>query len=484
MTPSGLTHGADTDRLEDIATQLLASAQRVGAVGDTGTASAPVLEEAWAGGDCEAFIGSWQSARQMVEQTQTHLRAFAALLQEQAAQQDAASGGGAAAVHPSPSSAPTGPGPDGAGGSAKSPASTTAMVSGLPRSLLREFWDSPIGEGYRAQHRAWSASDMTYFERLFVPWAAPPEWRDKYLKVVDGSTDWANDAYLWARRNGTQGDELSISVLKGVSDWASGTAEDIPPNALTAGWKFGLGAAGEELDSAARLIENPKQWWDDAGSLDQAGVAVSLIPGAGVVGKAGTKSAKEVIDLLTSAGKHGDEVAKHADDVGKHGEQPKPASPDEDAPQGPSKPDGDSSKDGSAVPTPRDQGEWQTVNESMKERAAAYQEQITGRPATDAYVVGKPGEQVKFDGYGEAGFAEAKGSGYSQFIDKDSGEFKPWYRGRQDALDQATRQINAANGEPITWYVAEADAAKTFRNLFAKNGIDQIDVVHRPASKE
>jgi filamentous hemagglutinin len=109
----------------------------------------------------------------------------------------------------------------------------------------------------------------------------------------------------------------------------------------------------------------------------------------------------------------------------------------------------------------------------MSERAAAYQTQITGRTG-EFYVV----NGVKFDGVGAKGLVDAKGPGYAKFV-KD-GQFKPWFNGADDLVAQAQRQIAAANGTPITWHVAEAEAATAIQNLLRSKGIQGITVVHTP----
>jgi len=57
-------------------------------------------------------------------------------------------------------------------------------------------------------------------------------------------------------------------------------------------------------------------------------------------------------------------------------------------------------------------GVWRIVNEEMSERAAAYQTQITGRPANESYTV----KGVKFDGYSAGMLLDAKGPGYAQWV--------------------------------------------------------------------
>jgi filamentous hemagglutinin len=70
-------------------------------------------------------------------------------------------------------------------------------------------------------------------------------------------------------------------------------------------------------------------------------------------------------------------------------------------------------------------GTWQEVNESMSDRARAYQERITGIRANVGHVV----NGVKFDGYSGGTLIDAKGSGYAKFVDKKTGTFHPWYQG-------------------------------------------------------
>lgn len=106
-------------------------------------------------------------------------------------------------------------------------------------------------------------------------------------------------------------------------------------------------------------------------------------------------------------------------------------------------------------------GAWATANESMSERAAAYQEQITGASPGSVYEV----NGVKFDGYSD-GYSdgvleEAKGPGYANFV-KD-GEFVGWFQGEEGLVSQAESQLRAAGGTPITWSVAEPQARRQRR---------------------
>ena len=119
-------------------------------------------------------------------------------------------------------------------------------------------------------------------------------------------------------------------------------------------------------------------------------------------------------------------------------------------------------------------GAWGSAAEAMSGRAAAYQSQITGRAAGSVYRV----NGVKFDGFANGVLQEAKGPGYAKFV--RNGQFQPWFSGADGLASQAQRQLSAAGGTPITWSVAEADAATAINNLFVSRGISGIDVVHVP----
>ncbi|MFI0163606.1 RICIN domain-containing protein [Streptomyces sp. NPDC017095] len=132
-------------------------------------------------------------------------------------------------------------------------------------------------------------------------------------------------------------------------------------------------------------------------------------------------------------------------------------------------------------------GVWQWVKDEAKDKpaAVAYEEQITGIPVGFGYVIhGTPNARgfVKFDGFKNGVLLDAKGENYAWAV-KD-GRFIPSYRGAQSMVDQAKRQLAAVRAvganTPITWHVAEEDAALAIRNLFADNGVTGIKVVHTP----
>jgi len=119
-------------------------------------------------------------------------------------------------------------------------------------------------------------------------------------------------------------------------------------------------------------------------------------------------------------------------------------------------------------------GMWKAANETMSIRSAAYQARITGRSVVESYVV----KGVKFDGFKNGILLEAKGPGYASFV--RNGEFRNWFKGAENMVDQARRQVRVAGGTPIHWHVAEENAAKAIRELLRDNEITGIDIIHTP----
>jgi len=129
----------------------------------------------------------------------------------------------------------------------------------------------------------------------------------------------------------------------------------------------------------------------------------------------------------------------------------------------------------------KEPGQWARVKPSAIEGANRYQEQITGRPASEVYKV----NDVEFDGFMDGVLLEAKGPGYRSFF-QPNGKPMPWYEksGHFDQLmNQAQRQSLLARhlGLPLRWHVAEAEVARVLRRLFAARGLPRIEVVHTPA---
>ncbi|MDP7707557.1 Tox-REase-5 domain-containing protein [Mycobacterium sp. TY815] len=129
------------------------------------------------------------------------------------------------------------------------------------------------------------------------------------------------------------------------------------------------------------------------------------------------------------------------------------------------------------TPVPHGPGTWQQVTESMSDRAAQYQMQITGHPITDGYIV----SGVKFDGFANGALIDAK-SFYAQFT--QNGQFMQWWAasptGGEAVISQAARQLAAAGGIPIQWYVAEPEALSAFRQLLSSRGMSGIQLVLAP----
>ncbi|MDY7228140.1 Tox-REase-5 domain-containing protein [Hyalangium rubrum] len=123
-------------------------------------------------------------------------------------------------------------------------------------------------------------------------------------------------------------------------------------------------------------------------------------------------------------------------------------------------------------------GEWVQAGEGMSEQARRYQAQVTGAPEGYVYRVKLGNKDVKFDGFDLGGLIETKATGYAQWITKKL-DFLPTFQGREQMLEQAKRQFEAANGTPIRWIVAEEKLARALRLLFEKEGLP-IEVIHVP----
>jgi filamentous hemagglutinin len=110
----------------------------------------------------------------------------------------------------------------------------------------------------------------------------------------------------------------------------------------------------------------------------------------------------------------------------------------------------------------------------MSTNSASYQSFVTGAPAGTAYQL----NGVNFDGEVPGGpLVEAKAS-YDFAIAPD-GTFQGWFTGGQGLVDQALRQIDAAEGRPIVWYAQTEATANAITKLFARDGIT-IPVIFKP----
>lgn len=132
-----------------------------------------------------------------------------------------------------------------------------------------------------------------------------------------------------------------------------------------------------------------------------------------------------------------------------------------------------------APPTSPEPGAWTKVNESMSDRAAAYQEQQTGRPARIwAYKVGN----VSFDDFKDGKLVEVKGPGYAKWLElKADGElgFQDYFRGA-DAMDEQLRKhAKIAETVPVEWRIAEKRLAE-YLEAHVKRRSWKITVVYVP----
>ncbi|TSE08328.1 Tox-REase-5 domain-containing protein [Aquimarina algiphila] len=120
-------------------------------------------------------------------------------------------------------------------------------------------------------------------------------------------------------------------------------------------------------------------------------------------------------------------------------------------------------------------GSWKVVNESMSEAAKRYQEFISGRKWNESFIL----DDIKFDALKNGVLGDAK-SGLRNFVDPNTGQFKPFFQGAQSLIDQAKRQTRAAQGNPIEWHFQYEEVRKATELLF--NGIDDIKIIllHTP----
>ncbi|MBN9683578.1 MULTISPECIES: Tox-REase-5 domain-containing protein [unclassified Corallococcus] len=142
---------------------------------------------------------------------------------------------------------------------------------------------------------------------------------------------------------------------------------------------------------------------------------------------------------------------------------------------------------GSGAAPSKGPGQWAPARESMSPRARAYQEQITGHTADEAYWVGGTSTKdggVKFDGFRDDVLLDAKGPGYSAFFNEDLSP-KDWFisSGKAEELaTQARRQVDAVRGMGIRieWHVAEKHAADSIRKLLEGKNATEIIIIPTP----
>lgn len=102
----------------------------------------------------------------------------------------------------------------------------------------------------------------------------------------------------------------------------------------------------------------------------------------------------------------------------------------------------------------------------------SYNYTITDMPSV--YVVDQGG--YLFDGFGPSGsFLVALSTGYNQHV--NGGVFDPSWSGTTTLREQATKQVTAAGGTQIVWFMAEENAATAARALLASAGITDKQIL-------
>ncbi|MEM0942295.1 MAG: Tox-REase-5 domain-containing protein, partial [Bacteroidota bacterium] len=120
-------------------------------------------------------------------------------------------------------------------------------------------------------------------------------------------------------------------------------------------------------------------------------------------------------------------------------------------------------------------GQWVKTSETMSDAAADFQKSITGMDANQSYLL----NEVKFDGVTDGGMLLDAKSGMKNFVGKD-GNFQNWFKGSDGLVDQANRQLRAADGNPIQWHFQDKGVMKATQNLFKKNDIEGIELIYTP----
>lgn len=131
MAGQAVTHGADPERLDDIAVNLRQQGLAADDVAEKGAAMMLVLQETWRGVDVEHFATRWSAARQQVDAAAQRLHGASAQLSREAAEQRGAS-----------EDAGSGAGGPGAPSEPVSPDNNDAR-DGVWNWLRRQFGDDP-----------------------------------------------------------------------------------------------------------------------------------------------------------------------------------------------------------------------------------------------------------------------------------------------------------------------------------------------------
>lgn len=92
-----LSHGADVERLDDIALALRRQSEAVGEIGGRGATMVERLRAVWQGPDLEEFAAEWRAARRTIEAAQAQLSLYGRRAAVASELQRSASGGSSGA---------------------------------------------------------------------------------------------------------------------------------------------------------------------------------------------------------------------------------------------------------------------------------------------------------------------------------------------------------------------------------------------------
>jgi len=121
-------------------------------------------------------------------------------------------------------------------------------------------------------------------------------------------------------------------------------------------------------------------------------------------------------------------------------------------------------------------GTW--VKESISgwsTNAVAYQEFVTGVKAGQTFRV----NEYNFDGFRNGTLLDAK-SGLGNFVDKQTGTFKEFFKGQETLVIQARNQLGAAKGAPIEWNFEIKAVRDATEKLFEERGVKGITLKYTP----
>ncbi|CAM3969206.1 DNA/RNA non-specific endonuclease [Janibacter anophelis] len=291
---TGVTHGADTDRLRAVAQDLSGSARTLLQVQHAGASSMGVLVEAWAGADTEVFAADWQRSEPLLAAAAERLSTLARLLVEQAEEQDQASREGSRSGAPGTVDRPL----DmqdalrALGFPLTSPRAPWVNAStALPPSM--PFADNPVSR--------WVADVRKKFGRVGIPMPPPPG------EVLDGANDWWQREVIFTDKGAD-----ALDALDGAADFVDsvpdrlGYFQYLPPILPATQW--GYPALAEEMRSWGDMAQDPKGYWTKelSNPVGQATAGATLLMGP--LGRLAGRHLDELVDRLPNPYRHPDKI--------------------------------------------------------------------------------------------------------------------------------------------------------------------------------